>query len=66
MERDLEAVEAARAAGTITIHNWSDEERAKFRTIARGEWEKMAAQSPMAQKVYDTLTAHLRERGLLE
>lgn len=65
MERDLEAVEAARAAGTVTIHDWSDEERAKFRGIAVGEWEKVAAQSPMAQKVYDTLTAHLRERGLL-
>ncbi|MFN3274197.1 MAG: TRAP transporter substrate-binding protein [Paracoccus sp. (in: a-proteobacteria)] len=66
MERDLEAVEAARAGGEITVHDWSDEERAKFRNIARGEWEKMAVQSPMAQKVYDTLTAHLRDRGLME
>lgn len=66
MERDLEAVEAARAGGEITVHDWSDEERAKFRNIARGEWEKMATQSPMAQKVYDTLTAHLRDRGLME
>ncbi|QDA35836.1 TRAP transporter substrate-binding protein (plasmid) [Paracoccus liaowanqingii] len=66
MERDLEAVEAARAGGEITVHDWSDEERAKFRNIARGEWEKMASQSPMAQKVYDTLTAHLRDRGLMD
>lgn len=63
--RDLEAVAAAEATGKITIHNWSDEERAKFRVIAMGEWEKVAAGSPMAQKVYDTLTAYLTEKGLL-
>ena len=64
--RDEEAAAAAEAAGEITIHDWSDEERARFRTIAQGEWEKVAAGSEMAQKVYDTLTAYLREKNLME
>jgi TRAP-type mannitol/chloroaromatic compound transport system substrate-binding protein len=64
--RDLEAVAAAEASGKVTVHNWSPEERAKFRTIARGEWAKVAMQSPMAQKVYDTLTAYLSSKGLMQ
>jgi TRAP-type C4-dicarboxylate transport system substrate-binding protein len=63
--RDLEAVKTAEAEG-ITIHNWSDEERAKFRGIARGEWEKVATQSPMAQKVFDQLNTYLTEKGLIK
>lgn len=65
MARDLVAVAAAKETGKITIHNWSDGERAKFRVIAMGEWEKVAAGSKMAQKVNDTLIAYLREKGLL-
>lgn len=65
-ERDQKAVEEAKAAGNITVHNWSDEERAKFRGIARGEWEKMAEKSEMAKKVYDTLTAYLKTNNLLQ
>ncbi|MGO4852841.1 TRAP transporter substrate-binding protein [Phaeovulum sp. W22_SRMD_FR3] len=64
-ERDLAAVEVAKADG-VTIHNWSPEERAKFRGIARGEWEKVATKSPMAQKVYDQLTAYLTDKGLMQ
>ncbi len=64
-EADEAAVAEAEASGTITIHDWSAEERAKFRAIATGEWEKVAQQSENAQKVYDTLTAYLAERGLL-
>ncbi|HEX9857967.1 MAG TPA: TRAP transporter substrate-binding protein [Paracoccaceae bacterium] len=64
--RDLVAVEAAVASGKVTIHNWSDEERAKFRGIARGEWEKVAANSDMARKVYETLNAYLTAKGLVQ
>lgn len=62
---DLKALEEARADGSITIHNWPDEERAKFRKIAMAEWERIAKGSPMAQKVYDTLTSYLTQKGLL-
>ncbi len=64
--KDEEAVAAAKAGGEITVHDWSPEERAKFRAIAMGEWEKVATRSPNAQKVYDTLTAYLKETGLLQ
>ena len=60
------ALETAEANPNITVHNWSDEERAKFRAIAQGEWEKVAAQSPEAQRVFDTLTAYLRDKGLMQ
>ncbi|WP_417669588.1 TRAP transporter substrate-binding protein [Roseibium sp.] len=65
-ERDLEAVAAAKAGGKITVTDWSAEERAKFRTIARGEWEKVAARSDNAKKVYDVLTGYLKENGLMQ
>ena len=65
-ERDLAAVEEAKAGGEITIHNWSDDERAKFRTIATGEWEKVAAKSDNARKVYETLTAYLKQNGQIK
>ncbi|WP_370159608.1 TRAP transporter substrate-binding protein [Limimaricola soesokkakensis] len=62
---DEAAVEEAKASGDITVHDWSDEERAKFRQIAMGEWEKVAGRSENAQKVYDTLTSYLTENGLI-
>lgn len=63
--RDKEAVALAEAQG-ITIHDWSAEERAKFRAIAQGEWAKVAEGSPMARKVFDTLTGWLRAKGLMQ
>lgn len=65
-EADAAAVAEAEAGGTITVHDWSDEERNKFRGIAMGEWEKVAGQSPAAQQVYDALTAYLTEKGLVQ
>lgn len=62
---DQAAVEKAKESGDITVHNWSDEERAKFREIAMGEWEKVAGRSENAQKVYDTLTEYLESEGLM-
>ncbi|MCB1755065.1 MAG: TRAP transporter substrate-binding protein, partial [Gammaproteobacteria bacterium] len=57
---DGEAVAAAEAGGKITIHNWSADERAKFRAIAMGEWEKVAVRSENAQKVFTTLSSYLK------
>lgn len=65
-ESDQEAVAAAKEGGKITVHDWPEEERAKFRSIAKGEWEKMATQSENAQKAYDVLTAYLTEKGLVQ
>lgn len=63
--QDLEAVADARQSEGVVIHNWSAEERAKFRKIATGLWQKVASRSENAQKVYDTLTAYLTDQGLL-
>lgn len=65
-ENDMKAVEAAKAGGKITVSDWPAEERAKFRTIATGEWAKVADRSENARKVYDTLTGYLKEKGLMQ
>ena len=65
-EADQAAVEEAKAGGEVTVHDWSDEERAKFRQIAQGEWQSVADQSENAQKVYDTLTTYLQDAGLMQ
>lgn len=62
---DRKAVQEAKANPKITIHNWSPEERKKFREIARTQWAKYAKESPNAQKVYDSITKYLKENGLL-
>lgn len=63
--KDLEAVAAARAAG-IEIHDWSQEERARFRGIARDKWVEIASRSDNAQKVFDSLTSYMTSQGLLK
>lgn len=62
---DLKAVADAEASGTVTIHNWSMEERNKFRNIARGQWKVFAEKSPNAQKVFDVITKYLADKGML-
>lgn len=64
-EADAQAVEEAKKNPKITIHDWSDEERKKFRAIAKSQWEVFAKRSPNAQKVYDSVTKHLKDKGLL-
>lgn len=62
---DQAAVKEAQANPEITIHDWSAEERKKFRAIARGEWETFAKRSKNAEKVYQSVTTFLSENGLL-
>jgi len=64
-ERDQVAVAEDKASGKVTVHDWSAEERAKFRTIATGEWAKVAERSDNARKVYDVLTKYLKDNGLM-
>nr|WP_321445930.1 TRAP transporter substrate-binding protein [uncultured Cohaesibacter sp.] len=63
--QDLAAVAEARASGDITIHDWSAEERAKFRKIAQEQWKIFAQKSPNAQKVYEVISKYLKETGLI-
>ena len=63
--RDAIAVAEAIADPDITVHNWSAEERAKFRAIAKTQWTAIASESSNAQRVYEVLSAYLTEQGLL-
>ncbi|MCL6417388.1 TRAP transporter substrate-binding protein [Aestuariirhabdus sp. Z084] len=63
--RDLIAVKKARADSSITIIDMAPEERAKFRNIAKQEWEVWAKKSPMNQKIYDSVVAYLSDRNLM-
>lgn len=62
---DMAAVKQAMDDPKITIHDWSADERKKFRAIARGQWELFAKRSEGAQKVYDSITQFLETNGLL-
>ncbi|UCD67796.1 MAG: TRAP transporter substrate-binding protein [Betaproteobacteria bacterium] len=42
------------------------QERRKFREIAQGVWKEYAARSPMAQRVYESQVAFLKQLGLLD
>ena len=64
-EKDLAAVEEAEAGGEVTVTDWSEEDRARFRAIAAEQWKDVAAESDNAQKVYDTLTSYLQSEGLI-
>ncbi len=63
--KDLLSVAKARKNPNITIHNWSDKERKKFRTIAQAQWKKYAQKSPNAKKAYKILTSYFVNHGLL-
>jgi len=64
-ERDQAAVAEAEKDPEITVHNWPEEERAKFRAIAKTEWEKAADASENSRKVYDALVGYLESKGLM-
>jgi TRAP-type mannitol/chloroaromatic compound transport system substrate-binding protein len=62
--QDLEAAAQARAEG-IHITDWSLEERAKFRNIARSQWESVTSKSPIAKAYVDALVKFLKSQGLM-
>ena len=62
---DQTALKEAQANPEITIHDWSQEERKKFREIAKGQWKVFAERSDNAGKVYTSVTVFLEENGLL-
>lgn len=62
--QDLAAAAEARAEG-IEISDWSLEERAKFRNIARSQWESVTKQSPIAKEYADALVKFMKSQGLM-
>jgi TRAP-type C4-dicarboxylate transport system substrate-binding protein len=63
---DQEIVEQYRASDDITVIDWPQEERDKFRQIAMGAWEDFAAKSPLAQEALDAHTKYMKSVGLLK
>ncbi|SCY72603.1 TRAP transporter substrate-binding protein [Desulfoluna spongiiphila] len=62
--QDLAAVKEARSQG-IEVINWPDAERAKFRNIAREQWDKVTGKSPVAKKYIAAVVTYLSSQGLM-
>ena len=62
---DARAVQTALDQGAELV-TWSKEERLRFRVIAAAVLENFARRSEMAQRIYDSHLAFLRQLGLLE
>lgn len=65
--RDLElAAEDRSGKGEkVEIIDWSPEERAKFREIAKGAWVDFANKNALAKEVYDENVKFMKRLGLL-
>ena len=63
---DQQIVEQYRAGDDITVIDWPQEERDKFRQIAMGAWEDFAAKSDLAQEALDAHTKYMKSVGLLK
>ncbi|MGH1358209.1 MAG: TRAP transporter substrate-binding protein [Burkholderiaceae bacterium] len=58
---------AEHKAGTeITVIDWPQSERDKFREIAVGAWTDFAKKSPLAQEALDAHLKYMRQIGLLK
>ncbi|WP_425098953.1 TRAP transporter substrate-binding protein [Tropicibacter sp. S64] len=62
---DRQLVARDKAAGELEIIDWPQSERDAFRKIAQEAWADFAAQSPLAQEVYDAHVKFMKEAGLL-
>ncbi|MEX5728777.1 TRAP-type mannitol/chloroaromatic compound transport system substrate-binding protein [Rhodovulum iodosum] len=62
---DRQLVARDKAAGELTIIDWPQAERDKLRAIAQEAWSDFAAQSDLAQEVYDAHVKFMKEAGLL-
>ena len=62
---DLRLVARDKAAGDLTIIDWAQEERNKFRAIAQEAWADFAAQTDLGREVYDAHIAFMKAEGLL-
>ncbi|SMX51053.1 TRAP transporter substrate-binding protein [Actibacterium lipolyticum] len=61
---DRKLVARDRAAGEITIIDWSQEERDKLRVIAEAAWVDFAAGSELAKETYEAHISFMKEAGL--
>jgi TRAP-type C4-dicarboxylate transport system substrate-binding protein len=62
---DLETVRKAREAG-VTITTLSENDRNKYRAVARKAWDEWAQRSPMAKRAIDAHINYLQRIGAIE
>lgn len=63
---DDEAAASELSKAGVTLHDWSAEDRAQFRTVAQQVWADWAKRTPMAKKAYDSHIAYMKKIGLLQ
>jgi TRAP-type mannitol/chloroaromatic compound transport system substrate-binding protein len=64
--QDRDLVAEYKANGKVTIIDWPQEERHKFRKIAVEAWENAAAKSPLAREALDAHISYMKRIGLLD
>ncbi|MEO0762759.1 MAG: TRAP transporter substrate-binding protein DctP, partial [Pseudomonadota bacterium] len=64
--QDRAQVSADTAAGEITVIDWPQAERDKFRAIATEAWEETADKSPAARAALDAHYGYMKAIGLLK
>ncbi len=62
--KNAEAVKALKEMG-VTLHDWSKEDRAKFRQAALGAWEEWKTKSPEAEALIEIHKAYMKANGIL-
>ncbi len=62
---DRQLVARDKAAGELEVIDWPQNERDALRVIAQEAWADFAAQSDLAQEVFDTHIAFMKQAGLL-
>jgi TRAP-type mannitol/chloroaromatic compound transport system substrate-binding protein len=63
---DRELVAKDKAAGELTVIDWPQAERDKFRAIAMTAWEDFSKGSDLAKKSYDSNISFMKQLGLLK
>ena len=62
--KNAEAVKALQEMG-VTLHDWSREDRLKFRQAALGAWEEWKKKSPEAAALIEIHKAYMKYNGIL-
>lgn len=64
--QDRDLVARDRAEGKLTVIDWPQEERNKFRKIAVDAWQDYAGKSPLAKEALDAHISYMSRIGLLD
>ena len=65
-ELNNNAAAAQLRAEGVTLHNWSDEDRAEFRKAAQAAWDDWGTRSPEAGAILASHKTYLKQLGLID